>query len=95
MRKNIFLNKKYLKVDTEKTKFDELVNFSAYNSKKLIGSISEILSLNKQNLMIIETEEKKEFFIPLVSDFIKKVDKKNRIVFFQLPDGLIDLNNNS
>ena len=95
LKKNIFLDKKYLKVDTEKTKFDELVNFSAYNSKKLIGSISEILSLNTQNLMIIETEEKKEFFIPLVSDFIKKVDKKNRIVFFQLPDGLVDLNNNS
>ena len=45
--------------------------------------------------MIIETEEKKEIFIPLVTDFIKKIDKKNRIVFFQLPDGLVDLNNNS
>ena len=43
----------------------------------------------------LDNEEKKEIFIPLVTDFIKKVDKKNRIVFFQLPDGLIDLNNNS
>ena len=44
-----------------------------------------------QNLLIVKTK-KKEIMIPLVNNFIINLDKKNKIITVDLPDGLIDLN---
>ena len=70
-------------------------NYASHDSDW--DGVSEYWKNKGGNTYIVEAEtaEEAKTVIPLVTDFIKKVDKKNRIVFFQLPDGLIDLNNNS
>jgi ribosomal 30S subunit maturation factor RimM len=42
------------------------------------------------NPLLIVKSGKKEWMIPYQANLIVKIDKKNKIVLFNLPEGLID-----
>jgi 16S rRNA processing protein RimM len=56
-----------------------------------IGNVSGILEMPQQSLLTIDFNGK-EILVPLVDEFVKKVDKKNKVIYIDTPDGLIDLN---
>ena len=93
LNKNIFLNKKYLKKENvEHLTIDKFINYSVFNQNEKIGFVVKIIKQKSQNLIIVESNQKKEILIPLVADFIKEIDEKNKTLSLDLPKGLIDLN---
>lgn len=55
-----------------------------------IGIIEEVIDRPEQPLFLIKNKEK-EIFIPAVDDFINQIDRKENVVYFQCPEGLIDI----
>ncbi|MCF6222571.1 MAG: ribosome maturation factor RimM [Flavobacteriaceae bacterium] len=57
-----------------------------------VGIITSINDKTAQDLFVIE-KENSEILIPMIDDFIKKIDRKNKIVLVKTPEGLIEMNN--
>lgn len=56
-----------------------------------LGVIEEVDEKTINTLFLIRNGEK-EYIIPATEDFISKIDPKKKIIYFQLPEGLIDTN---
>jgi 16S rRNA processing protein RimM len=54
------------------------------------GIVSAILELPQQSLLSVDSNGK-EILLPIVEDFIKEVDRRNRIIYTEAPEGLIEL----
>lgn len=67
-----------------------ILGFSAYNGDQAIGIIEDVIESTSQNLFIIEMGQK-EYLVPAVEAFIQSIDQTNKIVYLELPDGLLDL----
>jgi 16S rRNA processing protein RimM len=71
--------------------FHEIIGFTVVDRN--FGEVGIIVKINEtaaQPLFEID-KEGKEIFIPMVDEFIKKVDRTNKIIEVQTPDGLIEL----
>jgi 16S rRNA processing protein RimM len=70
-----------------------LTGFSVLTKQKvLVGSISEIIPNNGQWLLSVISPGKKSILIPFHEDFIISIDRKKKIVFMDIPDGLLEIN---
>ena len=56
-----------------------------------IGLIDSINDSSSQPLFVIKTETE-DILVPMVDDFIQKIDRKNKKVLVKTPEGLIDMN---
>ena len=56
-----------------------------------IGIITSINDKTAQDLFVVEKEDT-EILIPMIDEFIKKIDRKNKKVIIETPEGLIDMN---
>ncbi len=71
--------------------YHEIIGFTAEDmSFGKIGIVKGVNDSASQALFEIERDGK-QILIPVNDDFIKKVDKKNKILLFDTPEGLIDL----
>ena len=71
--------------------YHEIEGYKVIDTQK--GDIGTIRSVNDnaaQALFEID-HGTTEIFIPVVDDFIEKVDKKNHILYVKTPDGLLDI----
>jgi 16S rRNA processing protein RimM len=71
--------------------FHEIIGFKVVD--RVFGEVGIIVKINEtaaQPLFEIDREGK-EIFIPMVDEFIKKVDRANKTIEVQTPDGLIEL----
>ncbi len=83
------------KLSGDKFYFHEIIGFKAVDiNYGLIGTIEGVNDKTAQTLFEI-TNGDKEVFIPMIDDFIKKVDRENKIIEFETPKGLIELYLNS
>lgn len=57
-----------------------------------IGKIERIDDSTVNILLVVETEEGEQLFIPLAEEFIENIDNDRRKITMRLPEGLIDLN---
>jgi 16S rRNA processing protein RimM len=78
-------------LDEEQFYYHEIIGFTAedVNFGK-IGIVKGVNDSAAQALFEIDREGK-QILIPVNDDFIKKVDKKNKILLLDTPAGLIDL----
>ena len=71
--------------------YHEIQDFSVIDSKLgAIGKVEEVIEMPAQDL-IRTTYLGKEVLIPLVHDFILKLDKKKNEIHMNLPEGLVDV----
>ncbi len=71
--------------------FHEIIGFKVVDRN--FGEVGIIVKINEtaaQPLFEIDREGT-EIFIPMVDEFIKKVDRQNKVIEVQTPDGLIEL----
>ncbi|MBG7612683.1 16S rRNA processing protein RimM [Polaribacter sp. BAL334] len=71
--------------------FHEIIGFKVVD--RIFGEVGIIVKINEtaaQPLFEIDREGK-EIFIPMVDEFIKKVDRANKTIEVQTPEGLIEL----
>ncbi len=79
------------KLEEDKFYFHEIIGFKIVDvNYGEVGIIHGINDKTSQHLFEIISGDR-EVFIPMVDDFIKKVDKKNQIIEVETPAGLIDL----
>ena len=75
----------------DKFYFHEVMGFKAVDvNYGYFGLIEGVNEKTAQPLFEIKNGEK-EVFIPMIDDFIKKVDRANKTIEFETPAGLIDL----
>ncbi len=92
IRSSIYLPQSFLPVlDKDKFYFHEVYGFTVIDKNKgNIGVLSSILESSVQNILKIDFNGK-EILVPLHDDFIEKIDKKNKILYLKIPEGLVDL----
>lgn len=56
-----------------------------------VGLIDSINDRSAQPLFVIKTEDS-EILIPMVDDFIQKIDRKQKKILVKTPEGLIEMN---
>lgn len=79
------------KLEGDKFYFHEVIGFSIQDKNfGKVGIIKGINDSTAQPLFEIDREGT-EILIPVNDDFIKKVDRKNKLILVETPDGLIDL----
>jgi 16S rRNA processing protein RimM len=84
-----YLPKEMLPSETEGFYDKAIVDFDAISNGSSVGRIKGVIENTAQNLFLIEGE--KEFLVPAVEAFIKEIDHQNKIVYLELPEGLLDL----
>lgn len=67
-----------------------LLGYHIINDKEDIGEVLEVIEQPHQLLCRIEIEGK-EALIPVHEETLKKIDRKNKQVFVNLPEGLLDV----
>lgn len=92
LKKNVYLPKELLpKLKGNKFYFHDVINFKIIDKK--IGEVGYIIGFNSQtvqSLMEVKTESK-NILIPVHDHIIMKVDKKNKYIKVDLPEGLMEL----
>ena len=79
------------KLEGNKFYFHEIIGFNVIDQTH--GNIGEIVHVNDkaaQPMFEIENGDV-EIFIPMIDDFIKKIDRDNKQIHVETPEGLIDL----
>jgi 16S rRNA processing protein RimM len=56
-----------------------------------VGVIASINDSSAQPLFVVKTDHT-EILVPMVDDFIEKIDRVNKKVLVRTPEGLIDMN---
>lgn len=94
----IYVEKDSLKdfmADEEEDLFleDDLIGYRLVDEEA--GEIGEVIRVDSSTvnvLLIIETPEGEELFVPMADDFIKAIDEDKREILTSLPEELLNLN---
>lgn len=86
--KKVFIDAQYL--DEAEADFDWLGYELIDKNHGSIGIIAEVTD-NGAQILITVNYKGKEIILPLVEDFIQEIDEKGRRLFFNAPEGLIEL----
>jgi len=79
------------KLTGNKFYYHEVIGFDIADVHRgLIGKITGVNDTSAQALFEVDAEGK-EVFIPMNDDFIKEVDRDQKKVWVETPDGLVDL----
>ena len=72
---------------------ENLIGYRVFAQEdQLLGSISEVLTNNGQWLINVKSVNKKDILIPFHEDFIVRMDKRKKVIFMNIPEGLTDIN---
>jgi 16S rRNA processing protein RimM len=60
---------------------------------KLHGSLGKIMGVsdNGEQVLVTLRFKDREVILPVVEDFIDKVDEEKKVLYFNAPEGLIDV----
>lgn len=93
LKSNVYLPLDLLpKLSGNQFYFHEIIGFILEDVN--FGEVGKITSINDktaQALFVIE-KENSEILIPMIDDFIKKIDHENKKVIVETPEGLIEMN---
>jgi len=92
LKTELYLPLEFLpKLEGDKFYFHEVIGFSVKDKKHgVVGVIKSINDSTAQALFVIDNEGT-EILIPMNDEFITKVDRADKTIFINAPDGLIDL----
>lgn len=92
---DIYIERNKLNInDFDDTSEGMFIGFAAYD--KHLGAIGEIVEIDEQNGMnplFVIRNGKSETLVPITDDFIVDIDQSQRKIIFDLPDGLVELQN--
>jgi 16S rRNA processing protein RimM len=78
-------------LEDDKFYFHDIVGYTVIDKiAGELGAIAQVLEAPEQELLQVFYGQK-EILIPLVDEFITRVDKRKKQLFMDLPEGLIDL----
>ena len=90
IQKQVWLTEEDFKKFSAKSSPINLLGYAIYSNNNLLGQVLEVIEQPHQVLCRIEMNNK-EVLIPLNSETIKKIDRKNNQVIVDLPEGLLEI----
>lgn len=90
VQKQVWLTEEDFKKYSAKSSPINLLGYSIYSNNKVLGHVLEVIEQPHQVLCRIEVNNK-EVLIPLNSETINKIDRKNNQVIVDLPEGLLEI----
>jgi 16S rRNA processing protein RimM len=81
------------KLTGKKFYYHEIIDYEVFDlvSNLSIGKITDVLENGASDLFQI-IENGNEILIPIIDDFIEKIDREKSIIYMQLPEGLVEIN---
>lgn len=73
----VYIDESILNLKDDEILISELINMNVYNDNKYVGKITEYRSDNGNNMLRVNNK-----LIPYNKDFITKIDKENKIIYF-------------
>ncbi len=71
--------------------YHEIIGYELIDEiKGSLGPVTEVYSLEHSDLLAIQYQGQ-EALIPIVDAFLKKIDKKNKQILMDLPEGLLEV----
>jgi ribosomal 30S subunit maturation factor RimM len=68
------------------------MDYTIYDKKTMLGHVVEIYETKAQTTLEVKLEgSEKTVLIPFVKDWILKEDEDKRTLYFELPEGLLDI----
>lgn len=89
-RKTVWLKKEDFEKHAAPAASISLLGFTVIENGKTLGEITGVIEQPHQVLCTIVINDR-EVFIPLHEDSLLKLDKKNKAVHVNLPEGLLDI----
>jgi 16S rRNA processing protein RimM len=89
----VYLPLAFLPPLTEENNFylHEVINYKVIDKEKgEIGIFEKVFELPGQNIAQIKQGDK-EILIPVIKKFIERIDRKEKTLYLDLPDGLLDV----
>jgi 16S rRNA processing protein RimM len=56
-----------------------------------VGQVREVLRTGGVELLVVENEEQRETFVPMVASIVVKIDVAGKMILIDPPEGLLDL----
>ena len=79
------------KLEGNRFYYHEIIGFRMEDARAgLIGVCEEVLEYPHQALFRILSGEQ-EVLVPIVDAFIRNVDRENRVIYLELPEGLLEI----
>ena len=92
IKKELYLPLSLLpRLEGNKFYYHEIIGFSLVEKGENIGVISNVLEQGLQSLFEVDGSDGNSHLIPIHNHFIIKVDRDNKMISVQLPEGLLDL----
>jgi 16S rRNA processing protein RimM len=89
--RKVYLPESMLPKTEEDSYYDKaIIGYTAWDGEIEIGEVVDVVENSSQNLFIVEKDEQ-ELLIPAVDAFIESIDSKQKIIYLELPEGLLDL----
>ena len=67
-------------------------NFDVYNGEFLIGRSGTYLNIPSNPILSVFSKKGNEILIPVNDQFLKSIDYEKKTIIFDLPEGLIEIN---
>ncbi len=90
---SVYIDKQWYEIPEKENTFYKWLAYSISDKEDfVIGKISELLEFPGQNMLKITKPGSEDIIIPAIENWIVSVNDKNKIIYMDLPDGLLDLN---
>ena len=91
VKRKVYVSKSEIDID-EEFSLKDLIGFTAYDDQdEQIGEIVNLNTSTPQALFEL-TSKQGPLLIPVNEDWIIEIDEENKDIYFELPEGLLDLN---
>jgi len=68
----------------------EMIGCEVFDSDRLLGTVTKIDNYGCSDILFVNSVKGKELMVPLLKEFITKIDVKNKKIDVKLIEGLID-----
>ena len=80
------------KLEGNKFYYHEVVGFKVITDDDIeVGTIEHVRDTNAQDLFEIKSNDNREILIPVIDEWILKIDRKEKSISVNLPDGLLEV----
>jgi 16S rRNA processing protein RimM len=82
--------KKRVKLPKGQYYYYEMIECEVFESEKLLGKVTKIDNFGCSDILFINSTKGSEIMIPLLKEFVTKIDVKNKKIDVKLIEGLIE-----
>lgn len=86
------LRKELPPLPSDEAYLEDLIGCEIVQENEILGVVTQIQIAAGQDLLLVRCSHAKQVMIPLIPAFVTKFDIEKRLIFVQIPEGLLELN---